>query len=62
MAYTARKLPKLRTFENTLSTKLPTNLTGVILKRRAKLSESHRATLHTWSRGNVSLDVVAAHL
>ena len=62
LAYTARKLPKLRTLENTLSTKLPTNLTGVILKRRANLTETQRATLHTWSRGNVSLDVVAAHL
>ena len=60
--YVSRKVTKLRELERVLGEMLPDKFKGAIVKRGAKLTEVQRSTLHTWARGDLTMQVLVENM
>ena len=62
LQYVSRKVTKLRELERVLGEMLPDKFKGAIVKRGAKLTEAQRSTLHTWVRGDLTMQVLVENM
>lgn len=54
--FSGRVVPKFWELEATLQARLPAELLRAVMKRQARLLDMQRATVFTWSRGDLRLD------